>query len=490
MTVVVLVLAAAHLACLLFSVARRVTFPFDYDWLEGAQLLQGYRLAHGLPIYGPVDHGFMAAPYPPVQPAIVALLGSIFGFDFWVGRIVSIGALVAITVLFVKTVWRESATTSQRLVLTAMAAATAGVAYPALWGYLDMARVDSLAFAWVVAAGYLVASDGIVRSDWRYRIGLAAALFLAVYTKQNNAFFAIAAIVALGFRNVRQAVRVAVIFGAVSLAALVVFQLATHGWFMKWMLVMRGHPLVASHLPDGIAHALEASPLTPVVPVLALWLTAKRALSTSTKVWLAMWLAALPACALPILAEGGARNSLISISLLSGLVAMLLVGDLLRAYPRPWAAHGIGVALAALLAVFLPAHFESPGFVKSLVPSARDREDVAKLHDVIRALPGNVIFPLFPFVALRDGKTDSQFSLIAYFDATERGHIPGDMPAALQSREAPWVVMYGGYNVENWVATWAGSSYVLDREIPLDYHACYREHSDTVKIFRRIDGAP
>ncbi len=482
---VVTALGIAHVVILTQTVLRRMTFPFDYDWLEGAQMLQGFRLAHGLPLYGPVDHGFMAAPYPPVHPALMAILGSIFGFEFWVGRLVSIASLAMIGVLFTKTMWRQVPKKPLRWAFMAVACASSAIAYPALLGHLDMARVDTLAFAFVVASGYLVTTDGIVRGSWRYRCGLAFILALSVYTKQNNVFFAVAALVALAFRNFREAVRMALLFGSLCVTALVGLEVATHGWFLKWMLVMRGHRLVADHLPTGMLDSWRASPWLPLVPVFAIVAALKRTLTTTTKVWLAMWGAAIPACALPILAEGGARNNLISVAVLGTFVALLPLADLLRERRHDWRDVVGGVAFAAVLAAYMPSHFGSPLIADSFVPSAHDRREVERLHEVIRGLPGNVIFPMFPFVAIHDGKTDFQFSLVAYFDATERGHVPGDMPNGLLESGAPWVVTYGGYDIEGWVPQWLGSDYVLDREMPTGYRACCLWYPDTVRVYRR-----
>src|SRR5262244_1076103 len=92
-------LAAAHLVLFLYVVGRRLVYPFDLEWMEGGMLLHAKRIAQGQPIYGPPSIDFVPYLYTPLYPAVVAILGKLFGIGYALGRFVSLASLAAALVL-------------------------------------------------------------------------------------------------------------------------------------------------------------------------------------------------------------------------------------------------------------------------------------------------------------------------------------------------------------------------------------------------------
>ncbi|MGB9625593.1 MAG: ArnT family glycosyltransferase, partial [Phycisphaerae bacterium] len=166
--------------------ADLLRYPYEWDEDEGYAILYAQRLLGGKPIY--VD--FNALPmtsscYPPVYPAVVALLVPRFGATLIAGRLVSVAALGALVMLVAAAVRQETG----RWGFGALAAAMVlGSPHVATWGPLS--RLDSLMMFFVLA-GLL-----LVRQFPRYRPALPAGLFLlllACYTKYQAVVLALPA---------------------------------------------------------------------------------------------------------------------------------------------------------------------------------------------------------------------------------------------------------------------------------------------------------
>ena len=57
---------AAQLGLLLYTVARRVAYPYDLEWMEGGMLVHAWRLMHGETIYPPPSVDFKI-PWLPIE---------------------------------------------------------------------------------------------------------------------------------------------------------------------------------------------------------------------------------------------------------------------------------------------------------------------------------------------------------------------------------------------------------------------------------------
>src|SRR5690606_23094615 len=72
---VALGLSAGWALILAVVFALRVGFPLELEWMEGGSLQQAFRVQQGLPVYGPPSPEFVPFLYPPLYPALLALLG-------------------------------------------------------------------------------------------------------------------------------------------------------------------------------------------------------------------------------------------------------------------------------------------------------------------------------------------------------------------------------------------------------------------------------
>ena len=190
-----------------------------------------------------------------------------------------------------------------------------------------------------------------------------------------------------------------------------------------------------------------------------------------------MLAASVPACVGPMLSGGGWVNNLIGLAMLGLLVALLLVCDALRNMPAA-AERWVTAVFSALL---LGALYDPT----TNVPDAARTRDVEALHATVRSLDGDVLAPMYPFVALRDGKTTPQMSLVAYDDTAHPGDVNADPAEAIRSRQAKWVILFG-HAQEEAIPGWLGARYV-GQAVDLHVQALKETTGKGLTLYRKID---
>lgn len=215
---------------------RAITFPFGLNYGEG-DVWQQVLMMPGPRMYGNITHPpFIIFEYPPVYHLLVRVLIALGIDPLAAGRSISLGATVAIAVLaggitFAAT--RQSIPSGAR----AFGAVLAGLivfAYRPIQESAVWMRVDMLAVAFSFAGVYLVT----FAAHRTYNLYLAVLMFsLAIYTKQSELSAPIAALVIAAIVNVRWALK-GVVFGLIiSVLALIILLLATHGGFWQHIIV-------------------------------------------------------------------------------------------------------------------------------------------------------------------------------------------------------------------------------------------------------------
>jgi hypothetical protein len=92
------------------------------------------------------------------------------------------------------------------------------------------------------------------------------------------------------------------------------------------------------------------------------------------------------------------------------------------------------------------------------VPDSAQLRDVEAMHATVRSLDGDVLAPMYPFVAARDGKGTPQISLVAYGDTVGPGRLNADAAEAVRSKRARWILLFG-HPQEDDLPGWLGSGY-------------------------------
>lgn len=429
-----------QIALLVWAVAARFAYPYDLEWMEGGVLHGAARIASGDGIYGAPSVDYISFLYTPLYPGLLAVLGSVFGLSYQLGRLISILSLVGLAAVALGNAvawsprWRGAALAGTVLGLGLFAAA-----YPMMEGWYDLVRGDTLFL--LLATGGLVGVSRWARSGegivGHRRIALAGALLgLSFFAKQTGVLYALAAGPIILVANWRRAPTFVAAVALVGLGGAALLQRTTGGWFWTYVyeihhahdwnkdrfyksfdLILTHFPLATALLVVGVVVVLVTAIVRRRLPgparALLLW---TYVYAVSTVVGAIGWGTEFAHynAFMPAFLHGAMACGLVLPAILSCLTAP--AGDehtsglprLAPATPRarrhrhlPAIAHAITAVVAIGLGVQLYQARWSP---RPFIPTARDRAAGDELIRTIRALPGRVWVPSHPWYAHLAGK--------------------------------------------------------------------------------------
>lgn len=394
------VLTGFILVLLARTVAQRIGYPYDLEWMEGGMLLHSLRVLQGQPIYVVPSADFIPYLYPPLYSWVVAGLSLLpgVGLSLTLGRAVSlVGTLVACGALV-------AAARIER-VTWAVALAGAGLylsCYEDSGAFYDLVRTDGLLMA-LVTWSLVAARTG--------RLRLAGLLLACAFaTKQTFAIFGLPTVVWLMMTGRRRdALRFALYSAVPALLFTVGMAVASDGAFLTWMLrVPTAHGVILKRIlpgtPKELWHALPWSDgLTAALGLL--WVGRS---SEGGLFWLAQGLVALGLSAFMRGHTGGFINVLMPAHWTLALWATLATGAAIRRWEHPL----VRGALGAVLALQIGLGRWDP---RIYTPTTQDREAGDALVEQIRGLDGEVLSPYAPWLPVLAGKTP-YWHLIALWD--------------------------------------------------------------------------
>lgn len=225
-----LALAGALVVRLGWSVAARVPYPFDLEWMEGGMLAHAWRLQHGRALYPAPSAEWIPFVYPPGYAAVLAALGSVFGLSPPLGRLVSVAgtALAALGIGHAVT----------RVVRDPLPGVLAAVCYLGTWpqggAFFDLVRTESLGVG-LLALAVAAALDG--RRGTPVASGLALAAAFVV--KQNHAVFGLPLLYLFAARDGRAAaLRFLAASAGPALAVTALWSWRSEGRFLTYVLAV------------------------------------------------------------------------------------------------------------------------------------------------------------------------------------------------------------------------------------------------------------
>jgi hypothetical protein len=407
----------------------------DLEWLEGHTLYMALRFMRGEPVYVPLDSGYLPFPYPPLYHGVVGVLGHLAGLDYAVGRAVSALCFMLAVATLAHQAWEHAGGGGAGAVWALVVAAGCCAGFPAVGGWYDLARIDTMAATWPVLAGALLAAQ---RLGTPRVLAAAALMTAALYTKQNAILYVAWMHVFVFARDRRRAVLMGLATGYLGLVLFLWMQATTGGWFRYWLFAMGDQQVVASRAREGLGIVLGYAPYLPALPVLAAVLAWRRRLSARSVLWCGMLATGGAGGLMAYLVPAGYLNNLIPLCLLAAPVAALLAIDALRSTGRAaWAQPAVwGLAVAWLGG----ARYDPEAFV----PPAGQWAAARALTEEIRALPGGVLVPNHPFQVVRAGKDTPQFHTMTYWDAWSGRRLGLDLMSYVEASGARWVMLHGG----------------------------------------------
>ena len=177
------------------AIVGRIAYPYDLEWMEGGMLHHALRFQQGKGIYNAPSIEFIPYLYTPLYPALLAMLGGIFGLTYTLGRVISVLSLVGIAIVgtvsitaprFRHTSWWPAIAGS------ALAMGLFAACYPYVEGWYDLVRADTL-FLFLISFGLMGAlfwsgeGEGI---QGHGRVAAVAAIFaFAFFAKQTGIMY-------------------------------------------------------------------------------------------------------------------------------------------------------------------------------------------------------------------------------------------------------------------------------------------------------------
>src|SRR5579872_4504024 len=131
---VALGLSALFFLAFAWVALARLAYPFDLEWMEGAQLTHARELLAGRALYRAPSADFIAFGYQPLYAAVVAATGAIVGLAPANGRAVSVLATLLVAWLLARIAERETGSRTY----AALAAGLCFAAYPVTGFWFDL----------------------------------------------------------------------------------------------------------------------------------------------------------------------------------------------------------------------------------------------------------------------------------------------------------------------------------------------------------------
>lgn len=437
-------MALAIIAGSLVVAWLRITYPYDLEFIEDGMLMQAWRMAQGLPTYLPSNAEFVPHAYPPLYPWLGSWLLRLSGPAYWPLRALSLLATITTALLVFGVARRES----REYALAAAAAALFFLGNRVVGGWYELARVDALFLA-LVMAGFVLAVYRTYSSA--ALVASALALTAAFFTKQQGVFFIIVAGCYLLW--VRRSQAWPFLGGCIAVGVLVFIwlQQATGGSFAYYVFGIQGgssdvQPLrIIRSLALDFGGSMAALVAVYTLAALAAWRRQGWRFFV-IQPWFLFTAAAIGAALLGRTSVGGNLNHLMPAYALLCLTPALLWAELVQRpeQTRRWASWALAGALALQigLAFFNPARYATGNTLPlQLTPTAAMRDAGDRLIACIAAVDGRVLVLQHPYYALLAGK-EPAVQISALWHARRRGRdpLPDDLAGWIRDQKAAMII--------------------------------------------------
>ena len=418
-------------------IMSRVRYPLALEWCEEGQLLQAYRVLHGMDLYVKPNVGFMPDSYPPGYFVVLAMFGAVFGLDYGSARVVSCVAMGLSMLLVAREVYRQFRPVGFPIVWAVLAIGFMAAAFPISGGWFDLARNDSVVCAMVIGSAVLVYGQ----NEMSRRRFWAAALLMtfSMFVKQTAAFFVAWILLFELFRFPKRTLLLALTIAGLGLLAVGLLVLTSQGRYIYYTFTVFAHQQIhQDRYMAGLRAWLDFAPYLPMVPILAGALLWFNTLPLRSRFWCGMLATAFPASLLPYAKQGGFDNNLLPVALLVGPTALILVGSLLSHVPRRTATGKILMIGCASAAAF---YLDARTFPTSKYAVTNDRWAAAGLlKKEYQKLGSNVLDFHHPFFAIRAGARIDQLHEMPWTDAWLADIPDLDLKPFLANANAEYVV--------------------------------------------------
>ncbi len=419
-----------HIALLSFSAIFILSFlgvallsmgnGMPLEWMEGQMMAQAQRAAGGQALYVAPSVGYVPLIYPPLYFYVVGFLSLFAGLHFWVGRLVSILAVVVCAGLLGAWAGKQDQKRSTALITVGLFFAT----YALSGRWFDLVRVDSLFMLLAFAGLYVLQECAGLRSAVVAGLLFAAAFF----TKQTLLLMAGPALLAALWVAPKRGMVALGVFAVAAGAGVALWEHASGGWFGFYVLRLpAGHGLFDDY---ALRFGLMMAPtlILLVVAFTGLWVRAR----TQRRIALQQG-AVLAGC---ILASG---VSAVHMGAYLNVLMPMYAG---LALASGWALSGVPV-LRPVLAVQFALLLYNP---VPLVPGTAVEKANGQFLEEVAQLQGKVFIPEYPFLPQEGaeyfgmGGYDILRAHLSGADAQAQAQLQQDLHAAFDQRRYSAVI--------------------------------------------------
>ncbi|HEX6242862.1 MAG TPA: glycosyltransferase family 39 protein, partial [Polyangiales bacterium] len=399
-------LAVLFLCTFLILAIERARYPFELEWIEGGLLDEMRRVRAGQGLYVAPSVDYVPFIYNPLYFWTSSLVSLAFGENFFSMRLVSLLSALFSFLGIGALVRRESGSVVGGWLGAGLYAAT----FPLSVQFMDLARVDSLFVALVVATLWVLRSQPTLPGRC-----LAAGLLLACFLTKQSGLLTIAP---LGLFLLWDGLQTATSLRGRLLAALppllvaagvglsvLLLQAASEGWYFYYAFELpREHRLVASLWVDFWTVDLMSPLGFACLGALFVLVGPSELPLRARLLWSAGLVGVLMTSWSSRLHDGGWTNVVMPThALLAPLAALAAVtgfrlasglSDAVQRARAQWFVQGAMVLQLAML-LYDP---------RACVPSARDLQAGLSIVDTLRAAHGDVFVPTNSYLSTLAGK--------------------------------------------------------------------------------------
>jgi 4-amino-4-deoxy-L-arabinose transferase-like glycosyltransferase len=416
--------SVAYLAAYIFIAVRRITYPFDLEWMEGASVDTVARILAGHQIYVRPNLSFIPSIYPPLYFYLSAASAWFFGISRFSLRLVSFASSLVTLGLLFEIVRRDSGSSEAGLLGMGLFAAT----YRLGGAWFDLARVDSLFLMLTVAGLYLLRCRES-RGGW---IAAGLCFALAALTKQTAAVIALPMCAYAVIRNQRLALLPLASFALVLGGATLALNARTHGWFLYFDVELPWRLQQLHDVPAAIWRDHLFGPVLLLMCGAAAAVLALAFIDGDAALFLGLVMVACVGGAWTSSRHSGAYDNVFMPAYLGpSLVVAVATGRLSVARAR-WSP----VLLAATIVCAVQLWWlRYP--VLAQIPTAADFATAASFEASVADVPGPVFVPQHGFVASAAGKPMmahdwSTFDVLRLSDRADAAELSHEFHAAFE----------------------------------------------------------
>lgn len=407
-------LAAGYYVVLFLYIAiSRIAFPFPFDWVEGAVLVQANRVLLGQAMFVEPGAAYVPLAYQPLYFYAAAAFIKLFGLGMFAPRLLSLLASCGCMLMIFLITRKLTGANLFALISAGLFAATNGI----VWTWFDFAKVDMLCIFFMLAGLYC-----LLRDDKRGAALAGVLLMLSFFTKQSTGPLVALIFACLLLTKRQQAFIFIAVFGILSVAWGLLLNAESNGLYYFYVVTLPSyHRLNTSQTQVNYVLTSILQPIWIVLgmTLLSMGISLKKFIHDSPYRFFAILAGgALVLSILLALGAGATRNAFIPAYALIAIVFGLSLHNLQENIAQKLTGNFRLIGSMLLLGVCLLQFSFLQYKTKDYIPTAQDSKRGNALMAYLKKADGEFLIPTQNYLALYVNKP-------VYYHAAPLGEFDG-----------------------------------------------------------------